>query len=1087
MQASRSDSQDEEDAAPRRKEAGERGMKGLDGMVQETLDLLELDESEKSRNWDSDSKAQKGNSLLHREDSGKRASMDAFDPHEGVSDDFEVRRSNVCVVLKPQIVLKSLISDSSTVIITAARARLHNYSVVDPRMEEDSVNERVLYRNLIGVDALQGFHPSSRCTFTTRSRERTGFVFVPLETLVDMRHETSDFDRIAPRTDATVQYDKFNKLRMHDPNHPVFAVYESESDEKNRDPSRNDHLRHAMDLIRVRCPRYSISANAEQFGAIYNVVTDLLLYRDPAYREHAKKLDMMMFNYDLSDISALADVVQSMQVRIRHARELHTQYQLHFQSLNEQGRLDFLTLKAELHEMQDDLNLLLEAITQAADHSDKDKEKNSALRLDAQANDVAWNMMGGEEGQLLAKLSIRGAKFTWLNKADNSVVNNLSVMDLNAVNVDPDAVFQEIITKYHSADDHPMKQSGMLISASWSVLAPVGGIAMVDHFELHIHPLRIQIERRIGRQIEEYIFGSMREKRREREELEEGQRHNDNGGRSKRLTDGEGGRKRTVSMRLKRLKGVFHGGNHHSKQMQQSTGNEGERTDESGPPSPQKAAKPLPQVRQSSEARRRSMNLHRASSRQSLATDDGRSTKPGSFMLSSNASSLGGTTLASGGSSVLNANDDGLGTANGQNEGESDDENDQRAIAIKNALEMRERASRNVTFVSVKVSQTMFCLSYKSEKQKSMLDLYDLEFRAPRLDYRNRTWTHADLASHLKRDIIKAAWKQRSTLIKGVISHKRPPATQRVAQAALTLARSRPTGMPSLGVRSHSPGVSDEKRRVQKATSHDDSAIAGNTSVERSSGERSRFTTSRRLSDTADVTPQFRYHVDPPSFSDSGSRDASIDLRAKPDAGTNVIGHAVDAEMADEEGGQSSGDDSDADSWSAHDDEAADGEEIDAQKRSPFPLLRQRRSSVEEVSGNVVGHHEVLSDVGEEAEMGSSIAMSMGRSGERGSSGEHGSRFRFGSAEISRHSSKSSNNGVIQSTHAAMPSQQHQSVPGAAVAFASQQQHKLGRLLAKTLHHKRKGDHSPTQTNSMPLEDEGEPSAVSSIDQNRSE
>ena len=43
----------------------------------------------------------------------------------------------------------------------------------------------------------------------------------------------------------------------------------------------------------------------------------------------------------------------------------------------------------------------------------------------------------------------------------------------------------------------------------------------------------------------------------------------------------------------------------------------------------------------------------------------------------------------------------------------------------------------------------------------------------------------------MKRDIVKAAWKQRSTLIKGVISQKRPPATQRVATAAMTLTRSR--------------------------------------------------------------------------------------------------------------------------------------------------------------------------------------------------------------------------------------------------------------------------------------------------------
>lgn len=37
---------------------------------------------------------------------------------------------------------------------------------------------------------------------------------MPLEVLMDGRCESESFDRLVPQTDATLQYDKFNQLRL---------------------------------------------------------------------------------------------------------------------------------------------------------------------------------------------------------------------------------------------------------------------------------------------------------------------------------------------------------------------------------------------------------------------------------------------------------------------------------------------------------------------------------------------------------------------------------------------------------------------------------------------------------------------------------------------------------------------------------------------------------------------------------------------------------------------------------------------------------------------------------------------------------
>lgn len=37
---------------------------------------------------------------------------------------------------------------------------------------------------------------------------------LPLEVFIDFRCESRDFDRLVPQTNATLRYDKFNRLRL---------------------------------------------------------------------------------------------------------------------------------------------------------------------------------------------------------------------------------------------------------------------------------------------------------------------------------------------------------------------------------------------------------------------------------------------------------------------------------------------------------------------------------------------------------------------------------------------------------------------------------------------------------------------------------------------------------------------------------------------------------------------------------------------------------------------------------------------------------------------------------------------------------
>ncbi|KAI3476897.1 hypothetical protein L1887_61488 [Cichorium endivia] len=708
------------------------GANGLD-ILHEMLD----DMINHMRGKDGYSKSGWGTRNEGEEDEGLEAGMR---PTDGISDDFNVAKSNVCVLLKPQIVLRSDVDDNSTVIVSALRTRLQNYTVQDESCAEDSVNATVLRRNFFALDSLQCWHPNARSnsTYVVEARaERHGFVALPLEALVDMHGQCRDFERIVPHTNASMYYDKFNKLRLSDSSRSVSTF------RKDGKPVQ-DHLHHHMDMILLNCPRFSVSADSEHFAALYNVVTDLILYRDPAHRDHAKRLEEMMFSYDFTDVSGLADIVTALQVRIREAQTLIEQYRAVADRLNERGRADYVAVLRDALELITELNLIMEAITTSQDSKGgADREKKSALRFMTQAQEVAWNMIGDEAGELVTKLALRGISFSWLNKADNSAANTLAIQDLQALSVDPNAMFAEIIAKYLRAPDHPMAKEGRFLDAMWSVLPPVGGISIVDMFEFNLHPVKIQIELVVGRKIMDYVFGT----KRQREKQEEEQR---------RLEDQTRRQEKAIAKKKSPLARLLGG-----------------RKNLTGSASSQTSRRP------STNASSRNASTVDLASRNASSTDllsVGRPSSDGSR--EDDADSVSGRTrVATGGASTGTAKaslKSRPGTpASGKDAG-SDDERrgDQFAIAQRNAAEMRSRASAYRTFVYVKISQTIFCLSYKGEKEKSITDLYDLVFRTPNFEYHNSTFGYVDLADTFKKDVFKAAWNQKSTLLRDIITHR---------------------------------------------------------------------------------------------------------------------------------------------------------------------------------------------------------------------------------------------------------------------------------------------------------------------------
>ncbi|KAK4056456.1 Protein SABRE [Microbotryomycetes sp. JL221] len=625
-------------------------------------------------------------------------------------DDFQLNSAYLCMIIKPQFALRSELDDSSTVILTAFRAQFKVFTVLDTSVKDDPISSHVLHQTYATLDGLQVFYPREQSLGSDISTARP--VFVPLETLVDLRVEPYGFDRLVPRMSAALRYDKFNELRLR------AKPDGNDGSSKIQDGPQFSHINTGTDRISVECDKFSVSANPDHFKAIYNVVTDLILYSDPAQKSRNSKVEAMVFTHDFSNLLGTLGMIRDLQYRIRAQTELQTQYQAHMDELDDEGWVELFVSRCELARLSQELSLVVEAITRAQDMNGASKMSGTTagMHFEARASELVWHMHDQADTPF-AKFSVKGVDFSWISKQDSSVSNRLIIKDLRALNSAPDHIFAEIIAKSDADKSHDLAKVDLFAAVLWNSLPPVGGISIVDLLEIHLHPLKLQLEHRVGRQILDYLFSQRRAKTKAIERKKS----------SNKLDATSSGPNSQSSTRPPSI--LVH--NHNASTDSLDSSSVLDRSHNRSTPT-----------------------LHTSASHSSLASGEHRLRKVAS-------------------ADVL--------APTGQEEG-------------LDAEEMRARAQLNRTFILVDITSTLLCLTYRSEKEDKsrLLDVYNITYRTPTIQYRNRTFSFLDLLNELKRDVARSIWSQKGALLGQLLqtAHRRLPLADQRSAAKRTLKES---------------------------------------------------------------------------------------------------------------------------------------------------------------------------------------------------------------------------------------------------------------------------------------------------------
>lgn len=692
----------------------------------------------------------------------------------GIADEYTPQNSYHVRLIAPQIQLQSDKNKKHVVLTTAKGMELKVVEVMDKDRLSDNVSGLVQRRFLVNMDSTQ-FFVTHQKWFSTRlvsmySGSNYGTPsgsswppWVPMEVMFDFKTDPFGFKRVVQKTSAMLRYDKYNTLRLK---------YNDEVNTGGEDTNETTQL----DNLWVEFPQARALCNSSQYYAIYVIVLDLLMYSEPLEKTRNERLEKIMLASDFSDLRGAPEMVCRLQERVRQLEEIRSHFQVHLQYLDSKGWQDRLLLERDLAACEDELFFVMKAITTS--QRKYEAGSNALLKWSISARDIVWHLVR-DTNEPLVELQLKDVEYDRTDNSDGSHINAFQVGKILGLNLLPDAIYPVMVAPYMDTDKGvPDLNSQSMIRVYWYMLEAIGGIPVMAHFEVNMFPMKIQLEREVGKQIFEYIFPGI-----------EGDpnTHKDPPFMVKQNVPG---------LEEDADDGLFAG----SLERLAPNDRESDSAFSTRPGSLELRLRPtLNSEPKDATAKPKSLSVQGGEGPQFRFFRTGTGSKSiGGLIKKPSRESLNtpktGVGRSSTGFSSVQTTASSMATTDKKRRFGLKRDNDDKAKPSDDLTKMMDRASNYMTFAYIKIPSVVLCLSYKGKGDRNLEDVHDFVFRLPTIEWRNKTWSNLDLALALKSRVIKALISHTGAIIGNKFSRHRPTTAQQsklreLATSSVLLAR----------------------------------------------------------------------------------------------------------------------------------------------------------------------------------------------------------------------------------------------------------------------------------------------------------
>lgn len=399
-------------------------------------------------------------------------------------------------------------SSPSAIIVTAQSAGL-KYGTVRQSEHGEIVGRRT---KIVLENAL--FHGAFRRDFPGVMSWPPSY---PVEYLLSKETEAERFRRLSERVRVTFVYDVSNKRLSYTGgglSSPVRSLFGQ------------------GDKLRVDAGAISLLTTSDLYAALYSVIVNLLVYRDPTQKMRSEQLESLALTTNLFNQTEIAATIAGMQQALVKRRRCVEGL---IRRILRRGGRDQAVLMEEYARLKgpwDELALVLDAMHTVQATQNKLRQRQTRLLLDVALRKIQWTLLLPGRERALALFSLDGIHNSWLSAEDGCQSNLIEIRSLKALNRLPDAFYktliapvpEEIKTLLHS--EHGFRgigTQGNAVRFFFKARPPVGGIRIVEHLELNLSPLQFQFTYDIVEELIKFFFPERRPdtKRESQGELED--------------------------------------------------------------------------------------------------------------------------------------------------------------------------------------------------------------------------------------------------------------------------------------------------------------------------------------------------------------------------------------------------------------------------------------------------------------------------------------------------------------------------------------------------------------------------------------
>jgi hypothetical protein len=441
---------------------------------------------------------------------GTSTRMQSIDLSSELCDLYHVRNEYSVQLIAPQIQFQSQKNVDAAVIMSAESMYLQIFAVMDKEAVDDDVGGLIQRRFSVGMEQAQFFvaHRQQIQEFSQHSILSNIYgansaqwpPWIPVETVYDVTADPQPFARMVERTSASFRYDKHNPLRLK-----LNDVVQDDTF-NSTEYSKLTPLDRRVDNISVHFPRVVVTADSAQYYALYLIVTDLLIYSEPLAKRQNVELEKILLASDFSDLSGSPEMVKSLQDRIRQLEEIDMQFRVNSHTLDLEGCRDQIMLCDELNGCEEELFFLMKAVTMSQEKHDNDAEAVAAMRWYLSAREVIWHMICDDLSPMV-DLGLSNATYRRHDNSDSSNYNTLEIEMMQGINLLPNSLYTDVLGPYFGSNRTVVDaQRSKMVRVYWHMLEAIGGIPIMDHFEVNLFPLMVKLEYEFGKRVFDYMF-----------------------------------------------------------------------------------------------------------------------------------------------------------------------------------------------------------------------------------------------------------------------------------------------------------------------------------------------------------------------------------------------------------------------------------------------------------------------------------------------------------------------------------------------------------------------------------------------------